>query len=321
MGSNISYNNTIVGGKESQKPKNEKKRRRRDSINRPVLKLQIRSNSMERQHKMNGETSLDHPFLKRLSTNKFESLKEEKSERDSIQSISSLSSFAVNNVTLTRTATHSSLGIRTSTLLTSTSKPLPRSVSTGYENSPPPSVITVQFVNNGADSNGSLSDIDGTAASTASASKESEGDKLNANVSLTEREGVPAPTNRQSLMRASYITEPVIIRNHHRTQSMEDLSLKNSKLRHKASIRVSRYITHSTSLHDDLDDFDNIQVLVHNDDWSFGENIIRSLEAEGIVLFNIEEPMTTSEKEVEEAWPELKDKMKKWRSEQSLLDL
>lgn len=106
-----------------------------------------------------------------------ESLKEEKSERDSIQSMSSLSSFAVNNVTLTRTGTHSSLGIRTSTLLTSASKPLPRSVSTGYENSPPPSVITVQFVNNGADSNGSLSDIEGASTSTASPNKESEGDK------------------------------------------------------------------------------------------------------------------------------------------------
>ena len=82
---------------------------------------------------------------------------------------------------LTRTGTHSSLGIRTSTLLTSASKPLPRSVSTGYEKSPPPSVITVQFVNNGADSNGSLSDNGGT-TSTATAStdlhKEGEGDTI-----------------------------------------------------------------------------------------------------------------------------------------------
>ena len=91
-------------------------------------------------------------------------IKEVKSERDSMQSVSSTSSFAVNNVTLTRTGTHSSIGIRTSTLLTSVSKPMPRSVSTGHENSPSPSVITVQFVNNGADSNGSLSDTSSAAS-------------------------------------------------------------------------------------------------------------------------------------------------------------
>ena len=47
------------------------KQRRRDSINRPVLKLHISSNTMERQHRINGETSLDHPFLKRLNSHKY----------------------------------------------------------------------------------------------------------------------------------------------------------------------------------------------------------------------------------------------------------
>ena len=32
---------------------------------------------------------------------------------------------------------------------------------------------------------------------------------------------------------------------------------------------------------------------MNDSDWSFGENIMRCLEEEGIVLFNIEDPQTS----------------------------
>lgn len=55
----------------------------------------------------------------------------------------------MNDVTLTTTkATHTSLGVRTS-LTTNKIKTISRSVSTGYESPSSPSLITLQFVDNG----------------------------------------------------------------------------------------------------------------------------------------------------------------------------
>ena len=87
----------------------------------------------------------------------------------------------------------------------------------------------------------------------------------------------------------------------------------------------------------------DIQITLDDGGWSFGENVMKCLEAEGILLFNMENPQTSryiiianipnilqlalafiivlifilfSEKDVDETWPSLKDKLKKWRSEQ-----
>lgn len=49
---------------------------------------------------------------------------------------------------------------------------------------------------------------------------------------------------------------------------------------------------HTISLQDELEECGNIEVILNKEDWSFGENIMKCLEAEGIVLFNIEEPQT-----------------------------
>jgi hypothetical protein len=51
-------------------------------------------------------------------------------------------------------------------------------------------------------------------------------------------------------------------------------------------------IRHTASLNGSSTDID-IQVMLNDGDWSFGENIIKSLEAEGILLFNMENPQTT----------------------------
>lgn len=74
---------------------------------------------------------------------------------------------------------------------------------------------------------------------------------FSAKMSLAERERtVPAHStsdNKQSLARGgreTYVTKPVLIRNCHKTQSLENLSSRNPvSLHRKASIRVSRYIT------------------------------------------------------------------------------
>lgn len=52
---------------------------------------------------------------------------------------------------------------------------------------------------------------------------------------------------------------------------------------------------HATSLQNQLDQCSSldIEVLMNDSDWSFGENIMRCLEEEGIVLFNIEDPQTS----------------------------
>ena len=52
---------------------------------------------------------------------------------------------------------------------------------------------------------------------------------------------------------------------------------------------------HATSLQNQLDQCSSldIEVLMDEGDWSFGENIMRCLEEEGIVLFNIEDPQTS----------------------------
>jgi hypothetical protein len=70
MGSAISYKVNFEG-RGLQNKHNQRRKRRRDSASRPVLKLQIYSESMERYHITNGESSLDLPFFKRLSSQKF----------------------------------------------------------------------------------------------------------------------------------------------------------------------------------------------------------------------------------------------------------
>lgn len=50
--------------------------------------------------------------------------------------------------------------------------------------------------------------------------------------------------------------------------------------------------------------------------WSFGETIMKRLEQEGIFVFDVENPQTTSDWEVVEAWPDLKHKLRRWRSHQ-----
>ena len=78
--------------------------------------------------------------------------------------------------------------------------------------------------------------------------------------------------------------------------------------------------------------------LQEEEDWTFGESVLKSLEEEGILLFDIDNPTTGryvgevqymgsnvfcgiiiimySEKVVDETWPSLKQKMHKWRSQQ-----
>ena len=55
------------------------------------------------------------------------------------------------------------------------------------------------------------------------------------------------------------------------------------------------FCRHATSLQNQLDQCSSldIEVLVDEGDWSFGENIMKCLEEEGIVLFNIEDPQTS----------------------------
>lgn len=56
-------------------------------------------------------------------------------------------------------------------------------------------------------------------------------------------------------------------------------------------------------------------------EWSLGESILKALSRNDIAIFNIEDPQTESEREVNRAWPELKDKMKIWKQSQSSLNL
>lgn len=53
-------------------------------------------------------------------------------------------------------------------------------------------------------------------------------------------------------------------------------------------------------------------------EWSLGESIMNAMSQHGLTLFNIDNPTSASEHEVNRAWPELKQKMKIWRSQHSL---
>ncbi|CAI8044435.1 hypothetical protein GBAR_LOCUS24641 [Geodia barretti] len=53
-------------------------------------------------------------------------------------------------------------------------------------------------------------------------------------------------------------------------------------------------------------------------EWSLGESIMKAMSQHGLTLFNIDNPTSASEHEVNKAWPQLRDKMKMWKSQHSL---
>lgn len=53
-------------------------------------------------------------------------------------------------------------------------------------------------------------------------------------------------------------------------------------------------------------------------EWSLGESIMSTMSQHGLTLFDLENPTSASEHEVNKAWPKLKEKMKIWKSQHSL---
>ena len=50
--------------------------------------------------------------------------------------------------------------------------------------------------------------------------------------------------------------------------------------------------------------------------WTLGESVMKQLEEDGIYVCDVENPEKPSDKEVVDAWPNLKTKIKRWRSTQ-----
>jgi hypothetical protein len=53
-------------------------------------------------------------------------------------------------------------------------------------------------------------------------------------------------------------------------------------------------------------------------EWSLGESIMKAMSQNGLTLFDFDNPTSASEHEVNRAWPQLKEKMRIWRSQHSL---
>lgn len=77
----------------------------------------------------------------------------------------------------------------------------------------------------------------------------------------------------------------------------------------------------STGILDEVDQtWIDVDVELVDDDeeegveWTLGESIMRQLDDEGLFVCDVENPQKDSEKEVVQAWPNLKSKMKRWRS-------
>lgn len=325
MGSNLSYNSSYSYNQameERLKPKTRKQKRRRDSVNRPVLKLQICSNTMERQHKINGETSLDHPFLRRLSGKKYGIV-------DPLPSPPRCQSM--NNITSpTSQSTRNTASFRANIAGIDTTNSIPRQNSIGEDSNSSTSMIVVQFVENEhlqlqqtpspqyIGQQKPKTEYDHLCLVSYQRIDSNECEKrMDSPIQSPETEtALDLPEIKQRILEH---TNP----NPDQSESQcTDNGIKR-RLNSRASVTISRRLNRTTSLQSQLDEYMgvNIQLEVDEHDLSFGESVLKCLEEEGILMFDIDNPQSGSEKEISEIWPNLKQKMRKWKSQQSLLDL